>query len=94
MQENCMNSRTITIQAAIAALLAMGTASAAPAHDTPAPAGMEKCFGIAKAGQNDCGTAKHGCATLSKVDRDPEDWKGVPKGTCLKLGGKLEVPKK
>lgn len=68
-----MNTRTGTIQAAIAALLAMGTASAAPVHDIPAPAGMEKCYGVAKAGQNDCGTSKHGCATLGKVDRDPED---------------------
>ena len=89
-----MTTRTSAIQAAIAALLAMGTASAAPADDTPAPVGTEKCYGIAKAGQNDCGTAKHGCATQGKVDRDPEDWKGVEKGTCLKLGGKLETPKK
>jgi uncharacterized membrane protein len=92
--EKRMNTRTITIQAAIAALLAMGTASAVPAHDEPAAAGTEKCYGIAKAGQNDCGTAKHGCATLGKVDRDPEDWKAVAKGTCVKLGGKLEAPKK
>jgi len=89
-----MTTRASAIHAAIAALLAMGTASATPAHDTPAPAGTEKCYGIAKAGQNDCGTAKHGCATQGKVDRDPEDWKGVEKGTCLKLGGKLETPKK
>ena len=89
-----MNSRTTPIGVAIAALLAMGTAAAATAHDTPAPAGTEKCFGIAKAGQNDCGTAKHGCATQGKVDRDPEDWKAVAKGTCLKLGGKLEAAKK
>ena len=57
-----MTTRTSTVQAAIAALPAMGAASAVPAHDTPAPAGTEKCYGIAKAGQNDCGTAKHGCA--------------------------------
>jgi uncharacterized membrane protein len=94
MRESWMNTRTTTIQAAIAALLAMGTASAASAHDIPAPPGMEKCYGVAKAGQNDCGTAKHGCATLGKVDRDPEDWKGVAKGTCVKLGGTLEPPKK
>jgi uncharacterized membrane protein len=87
-----MNTRATTIQAAIAGLLAMGAAGTVPAHDVPAPAGMEKCYGIAKAGQNDCGTDKHGCATLSKVDGDSEDWKAVPKGTCLKLGGKLAPP--
>jgi uncharacterized membrane protein len=89
-----MKSRASPIQAAVAGLLAMGGAFAASTHDTPAAPGTEKCYGIAKAGQNDCGTDKHGCATLGKVDRDPEDWKGVPKGTCEKLGGKLAPPKK
>jgi uncharacterized membrane protein len=88
-----MTIRTKAIQAAITSLLAMG-ATGVSAHDLPAPAGMEKCYGIAKAGQNDCGTSKHGCATLGKTDRDPEDWKAVPMGTCVKLGGKLAPPKK
>ena len=88
-----MHNRTTVIQAAVASLLAMSAATLS-AHDVPAPAGTEKCYGIAKAGQNDCGTSKHGCATLSKTDRDPEDWKGVPVGTCVKLGGKLAPPTK
>jgi len=88
-----MNARTKAIHAAVTSLLAMGAAGAL-AHDVPALAGMEKCYGIAKAGQNDCGTSKHSCATLGKADRDPEDWKGVPTGTCVKLGGKLAPPKK
>ena len=89
-----MNSRATTIQAAIASVLAIGVASTAPAHDAPAPAGMEKCYGIAKAGQNDCGTTKHACAALAKADRDPTDWKAVPKGTCQKVGGKPEPAKR
>ena len=84
-----MDPRASTIQAAIAGLVALGAAATVPAHETPAPPGMEKCFAIAKAGQNDCGTSKHDCATLGKVDRDPDDWKGVAKGTCVKIGGKL-----
>jgi len=88
-----MKTRTKTIHAAVAGMLAAGLVSAAPAHDPPPVAGTEKCFGAAKAGQNDCGTSKHGCATLSKVDRDPEDWKMVPKGTCEKMGGKVEPVK-
>jgi uncharacterized membrane protein len=86
--ENRMKSRASTIQAAVAGLLAMGAALAASGHDTPAAPGTEKCYGVAKAGQNDCGTDKHACAALSKIDGGPEDWKGVPKGTCEKLGGK------
>ena len=31
---------------------------------------MEKCYGIAKAGQNDCGTATHGCAGEAKINSD------------------------
>ncbi len=87
---------TIAVQAAVAGLLTLGLAlpAGAQGHDTKAPGGTEKCYGVSKAGQNDCATAKHGCATFAKVDRDPEDWKLVPKGTCQKMGGKLEAPKK
>ena len=54
----------------------------------------EKCYGVAKAGQNDCGTAKHACAAQGvKVDNDPNEWKYVPKGTCEKMGGKMAAPK-
>lgn len=86
-----MSRPTTSICAAVAGLLAAGLAVA---HDPPAPVAQEKCFGVAKAGQNDCGTSKHACATLGKVDRDPEDWKMVPEGTCEKQGGKLEPAKK
>jgi uncharacterized membrane protein len=89
-----MSSQSSAIQAAIASLLALGVATAVSAHNAPAAAGMEKCYGVAKAGQNDCGTSKHACATLSKDDHDPEDWKLVPKGTCQRIGGALEPTKK
>jgi uncharacterized membrane protein len=89
-----MSQRTLRMQAAIASLLAIGAATAATGHDPAPAAGTEKCYGVAKAGQNDCGTAKHSCAGLSKTDRDPLDWKMVAKGTCDKLGGKLDAPKK
>jgi uncharacterized membrane protein len=51
-----------------------------------------QCFGIAKAGQNDCAskTGVHGCAGESKVDNDKGDFKTVPKGTCKKMGGIVE----
>ena len=83
-----------TIQAAIAGALALGFASAsAAAPVTPQP-GQEKCYGIAKAGQNDCGTAKHACAGLgAKTDKDPMEWKYVKKGECEKMGGKSGPPK-
>lgn len=59
------------------------------------PVKNEKCYGIAKAGQNDCSSlnGSHSCAGLAKVDKDPNEWKKVPAGTCTKMGGKLETPK-
>ena len=86
-----------TIKAAIAGVVALGfaasTLAAAPGPVTP-KAGQEKCYGVAKAGQNDCGTAKHACAAQgAKVDNDPTEWKYVDKGTCEKMGGKMAAPK-
>ena len=49
---------------------------------------QEKCFGIAKAGQNDCSTATPGCNGQASVDYGPDEFKYVPKGTCLETGGK------
>jgi len=79
------------IQSAVAGLLALGivaaSGSAAAADDA-----KEKCFGVAKAGQNDCGSnkSKHSCAGQSKADNDPSDFKYVPKGTCEKMGGSMK----
>lgn len=50
---------------------------------------MEKCYGIADAGKNDCATEAHGCAGQSQQARDPNSFVMVPAGECLKLGGKL-----
>lgn len=49
----------------------------------------EKCYGIAKAGQNDCAnlSGTHSCAGQSKVDMSKEEWKYVAKGTCKELKG-------
>ncbi len=87
--------RSNPIPAAIAALLSLGMPASAhqPKH-TEQPPGTEQCYGVAKAGENQCGTAKHACAASSKTDNDPTEWKYVPKGTCEKAGGKTAAPKK
>jgi len=81
--------------ALIAAALASVCAAQATAQDQMgAPkADQEACYGVAKAGQNDCGTATHGCAGVAEVDKDPNEWKFVAKGTCTKIGGSLEPGK-
>ncbi|TMH37787.1 MAG: DUF2282 domain-containing protein [Betaproteobacteria bacterium] len=88
-----MNHQT-TIQAALAGILALGLAASASAGPVTPQAGQEKCYGVAKAGQNDCGTAKHACAGLgAKVNGDPTEWKYVAKGTCVNIGGNTTAPK-
>ena len=82
-----MSSRKTLLQSAIAGVVALGIAQAAGAQDAKGPA-KEKCYGIAKAGQNDCGTARHSCAGKAAKDNAPDEWKYVPKGTCEKLGGR------
>jgi uncharacterized membrane protein len=79
------------LHSAVAALVALGLANPAHAQDSKE---REKCYGIAKAGQNDCGTATHTCAGMAKKDNAPDEWKYVAKGTCEKLGGKKQPPKK
>jgi uncharacterized membrane protein len=81
-----------TLTAAVASLLALG-ATLASAEPVKQPGGTEKCYGIAKAGQNDCGTSKHACAGLSKADNDAGEWKYVAKGTCEQAGGKAAMKK-
>jgi uncharacterized membrane protein len=46
----------------------------------------EKCYGVAKAGENDCAAGKGtSCAGTSKIDYQGNSWKLVPKGTCLTM---------
>ncbi|MCE2908176.1 MAG: DUF2282 domain-containing protein [Burkholderiaceae bacterium] len=81
-----MNHRLV-VSSALASALALGLAGLAAAQDK-APA-REKCYGIAKAGQNDCSNlaGTHSCAGQSKVDNDPGEWKYVAAGTCKSLKG-------
>ena len=88
-----MNHQT-TIKAAIAGIVALGVTATSLAQPVPQPTASEKCYGVAKAGKNECGTAKHACAGLgAKTDNDANEWKYVPKGTCEKVGGKTAPPK-
>ena len=83
-----MSSRNTLLQSAIAGVLALGIGHATAAEDAKGAPPKDKCYGIAKAGQNDCGTARHSCAGKSTKDSAADEWKYVPKGTCEKLGGK------
>ena len=81
-----MQDKKTLISAALAGVVALG--SGAIAQDaSAAKAGFEKCAGIVKAGMNDCGTSKHGCAGQATTAGDKDEWIYVPEGTCDKIVG-------
>jgi uncharacterized membrane protein len=71
------------------ALLALGATAAAAAQERPAAAqenAMEKCYGVARAGQNDCAAGPGtSCAGTSTRDYQGNAWKLVAKGTCTTI---------
>lgn len=87
-----MKNRQALIAAALATVCATASTAASAAQDKPAE--KEKCYGIAKAGQNDCATGTHGCSSQAKSDNMAGEWKFVAKGTCEKAGGKTTAPAK
>ena len=80
------------LQSALAGMVAIGMAQAAQGQMQQQTGEKEKCYGIAKAGANDCGTATHTCAGKAKTANAPDEWKYVPKGTCEQAGGKKQPP--
>jgi uncharacterized membrane protein len=90
-----MNQRLI-VSSALASALALGLIGNVAAQDKPMEKGKEKCYGIAKAGQNDCAnlSGTHSCAGQSKADMAPDEWKYVAKGTCKDMKGMSEADAK
>jgi uncharacterized membrane protein len=77
---------------AVGAALTVALATLAQAEPA-APPGFksEKCYGVAKAGKNDCATNTSSCAATSKKDAQGDAWLYVPAGTCERLvGGSLD----
>jgi uncharacterized membrane protein len=84
-----MKSNVLSV--AIGGLLAIGAVTnLAIAADKTDDSNTEKCYGIAKAGKNDCAGAAHACSGQSKTNASGKEWIKLPKGTCERLvGGSL-----
>ena len=87
-----MKLTTSQIASAVAAAVTLGTVGVAFAADEPHPAPVptfksEKCYGIVKAGNNDCQTASSSCAGTSRRDAQKDAWVYVPAGVCAKIVG-------
>lgn len=79
-----MNKRIMIASALAAAIAGPALVGAQPAAEPQFEA--EKCYGIAKAGQNDCAsTGNNSCAGTSRLDADPNAWLYVPAGYCDRI---------
>lgn len=75
--------KNAVITTAISSLIALGGLSVTAAHADE----TEKCYGIVKAGKNDCQTNTTSCAGTSTADNQGDAWILVPAGTCDKITG-------
>lgn len=82
-----MSVKTLTKAPILAAAMAVALSTAAMHQASAAEMEMEKCYGVAKAGHNDCQTASSSCAGTSKMDGEKHAFISVPKGTCEKIAG-------
>lgn len=94
-----MSKKIITTTLATIIAMSLGTSAMADAGNPAAekktkekltkemPKGFEKCYGIAKAGKNDCGSSTEACAGQSKVDGAKDAWIGLATGTCDRIVG-------
>ena len=82
------------IASAVIAALAVPLVASGQSGPAPKPKfESEKCYGIAKAGKNDCQTANSSCAGTSRRDSQKDAWIYVPAGTCEKLVGGTHQPR-
>jgi len=86
MSANTLKTLSLSAMLGAAALVVASTAAHAADAKDMKPA-MEKCFGVAKAGKNDCASGGHSCAGQSTKDMDKASFVEVPAGVCAKLAG-------
>lgn len=88
MSDTKRTTLSLLAAAAVTTAIAVATMGQAQAADE-----KEKCYGIAKAGKNDCQTPTSSCAGTTKKDGEGHAFLLVPKGTCDKVVGGSTAPK-
>lgn len=91
--ERLMVSRK-AVNMMLASAVALTVAGGVGSAEAMKKEGKEKCYGVVKAGHNDCGSAdkSHSCAGYAKTDGDVNEWVALPTGTCDKLAGGTLTP--
>jgi uncharacterized membrane protein len=83
-----MDTRYLVASALAAAIAGPALLSAQAPVPPPTAFKTEKCYGIAKAGKNDCAsTGNNSCGGTSKIDGDKKAWIYVPAGYCERIVG-------
>lgn len=81
--------------AALAGILSLAVSSAQAEDMKGGDAKTEKCYGVVKAGMNDCGASGHSCAGHAAASGDKGEWVKMPAGLCDKIvGGTTMAPEK
>lgn len=90
-----MNNIDKIIKSAITSILSLSVIGnlITPSTVIAAETKMEKCYGIVKAGMNDCPTVGGSCAGSALRDNQPDAFILLPKGTCNKIVGGSLTPK-
>jgi uncharacterized membrane protein len=87
--EPVMTSKTAILAAAVGSLFVLTTTAFAADESN-----SEKCYGVAKAGKNDCAGGAHACAGQSSKDKSAKEFISLPKGTCERIVGGSLTPGK
>jgi uncharacterized membrane protein len=88
-------SNAVVLSSAIAVVLIalQQTTHALPGSGKSFTLDRERCYGVVRAGKNDCGTAKHACAGRAARDAQGDEWLMLPAGTCDRIiGGTVKPP--
>ncbi len=84
---------TLAITGSLLGALTLAAAAVAQTKD-PVMTGKEKCYGVAKAGKNDCASGANSCAGHTTKDGDKSAFIAVPSGLCARLAGGSATPGK
>lgn len=88
-------TRNLAAAAGAIAALTLAAEAAQGQVNVPKPTyKFEKCYGVVRAGQNDCFGTANACGMTSKADRQGDAWIYVPVGTCQKIAGGSTAPVK
>lgn len=88
-----MKNVNTLVHSALATVLTLGALSLQEAAYAGENKDLEKCYGVAKSGKNDCKTLSNACAGHSVSDGQADAFIALPKGTCERIvGGSLQDP--